>query len=204
MNIHLSKAQVSESFFKIKEVECKIKEKMNRFIWGILNASNNLEVELPEQNANGTYYQFGFKIGPGNNSYVIKRLMMERWWWNTYEKQQTDMPHFRWTQWRKNPIMDKLPSTTEFNEKHAETSLNSKSKVITPIGPDNTEIKRVKSTEIRVYNRLSGNFHLSNKKALFLNMRAYYQSISGEESHVFNFLPVTFHIKNGLEDPEFK
>ena len=35
-------------------------------------------------------------------------------------------------------------------------------------------------------------------------MKAYYHSISGDEFHVFNFLPVTFHIKNGLDDPEFK
>ena len=54
-----------------------------------------------------------------------------------------------------------------------------------------------------MYNRLQDNFHLSNKKALFLNMKVYYTSISGDEQNVFKYLPVTFHIKDGLEDPEF-
>jgi hypothetical protein len=130
MNINLLDSQLSDSFFKNKEVETKIKEKMNRFIWGIVNASNNIEVSLPEQNANGTYYQYGFKIGPGNNSYVIRRLMSERWWWNAYDKQQIDMPHFRWTQWRKNPIIEKLPNANEFNEKYGEVSLNGKINIL--------------------------------------------------------------------------
>lgn len=41
---------------------------------------------------------------------------------------------------------------------------------------------------------------MANKKALLLNMRNYYDSI-GED--VFDSLPVTFHIKNGTNDPEF-
>ena len=47
---------------------------------------------------------------------------------------------------------------------------------------------------------MEDNFHLSNKKALFLNMRQYYE-IQGLD--VFSVLPVTFHIKNGDQDPEF-
>ena len=47
---------------------------------------------------------------------------------------------------------------------------------------------------------MEDNFHLSNKKALFLNMRQYYD-IQGLD--VFQVLPVTFHIKNGDQDPEF-
>lgn len=41
---------------------------------------------------------------------------------------------------------------------------------------------------------------MANKKALLLNMKNYYDAV-GE--NVFDALPVTFHIKNGLEDPEF-
>ena len=32
------------------------------------------------------------------------------------------------------------------------------------------------------------------------NMKAYFESI-GEDP--FNYLPLTFHIRNGLDDPEF-
>ena len=53
----------------------------------------------------------------------------------------------------------------------------------------------------KVYNKIEQNYHLDNKKALFFNLKQYYESIGKD---VFDSLPVTFHIKNGLEDPEFK
>ena len=42
---------------------------------------------------------------------------------------------------------------------------------------------------------------MANKKALLLNMTNYYESLG---QNVFDSLPVTFHVKNGLEDPEFR
>lgn len=59
---------------------------------------------------------------------------------------------------------------------------------------------QVDKLDTKLYNKVEDNFHMSNKKALLLNMRNYYDSL-GE--NVFDNLPVTFHIKNGLEDPEF-
>jgi hypothetical protein len=44
------------------------------------------------------------------------------------------------------------------------------------------------------------NFHLSNKKALFINMKKYYECI-GENP--FDTLPLTFHCEKGMEDPQF-
>jgi len=41
---------------------------------------------------------------------------------------------------------------------------------------------------------------MNNKKALYLNMKNYYEAM---DQDVFDNLPVTFHVKNGLEDPEF-
>jgi len=52
-----------------------------------------------------------------------------------------------------------------------------------------------------MYNKVEDNFHLANKKALLLNMRNYYEAL---DQNVFDNLPVTFHIKNGLSDPEFQ
>lgn len=49
-------------------------------------------------------------------------------------------------------------------------------------------------------NHLENHIHLSNKKALFYNMRMYYDSIGKK---VFDYLPLTFHIKEGLSDKEF-
>ena len=44
-------------------------------------------------------------------------------------------------------------------------------------------------------NHLESNFHLSNKKALFYNMKMYYEAL-GED--VFTVLPLTFHIQDGI------
>lgn len=53
---------------------------------------------------------------------------------------------------------------------------------------------------MKLYNKLEDNFHLSNKKAMFLNIRLYYEAMGKD---VFNAVPMTFHIKEGLEDVEF-
>lgn len=53
----------------------------------------------------------------------------------------------------------------------------------------------------KLHNHLENNFNLSNKKGMFYNMRYYYTSI---QENVFDHLPVTFHIQNGLKDNEYK
>jgi tubulin--tyrosine ligase len=51
-----------------------------------------------------------------------------------------------------------------------------------------------------MYGKVENNFHLSNKKALFANMKLYYEALNQDP---FEVLPLTFHIKNGITDPEF-
>jgi len=53
---------------------------------------------------------------------------------------------------------------------------------------------------IKLYNKLEQNKQLTNKKGMFVNMRTYYDAI-GEDP--FKVLPLTFHTKKGLKDPEF-
>lgn len=50
------------------------------------------------------------------------------------------------------------------------------------------------------HNHLNDNYHLGNKKALFYNMKNYYESINEDP---FKNMPQTFHIKTGDSDPEF-
>ena len=57
-----------------------------------------------------------------------------------------------------------------------------------------------KLLQYKIYNKIEDNFHLNNKKALFLNMKNYYEAL---DQDVFDNLPVTFHVKDGLDDPEF-
>lgn len=50
---------------------------------------------------------------------------------------------------------------------------------------------------VRIQNHLPFNFVIGNKKALLYTMTQYYESI-GEK--VFNYLPLSYHIKKGIED----
>lgn len=57
-----------------------------------------------------------------------------------------------------------------------------------------------KLSDQKLYNKIEDNFHMNNKKALYLNMKNYYEAL---DQDVFDNLPLTFHIKNGVSDPEF-
>ena len=57
------------------------------------------------------------------------------------------------------------------------------------------------SNSLKVYAKLENNYHLSNKYALFYNMRKYYKALGRDP---FEVLPLTFHIKKGTSDPEYK
>ena len=56
------------------------------------------------------------------------------------------------------------------------------------------------SNEWRIYAKMEGNFHLTNKYALFFNMSRYYKSIGQDP---FDVLPLSFHIKSGTTDATF-
>ena len=53
-----------------------------------------------------------------------------------------------------------------------------------------------------IYNRLDDNYHLSNKKALFLNVSTYYQAMGINPFEVA--IPLTFNVKSPHNnDPEY-
>jgi tubulin monoglycylase TTLL3/8 len=56
------------------------------------------------------------------------------------------------------------------------------------------------TTAGKCHNHIEGNFHIGSKKLLFYNMKNYYDAMRKD---VFNNLPLTFHIKEGLNDVEF-
>jgi hypothetical protein len=63
-----------------------------------------------------------------------------------------------------------------------------------------TEIPLEKRGNTKVHNHFCNNFLIGNKKALFQIMSEYYTSRGID---VFERLPLTFHVKNGLEDDQF-
>ena len=121
---------------------------------------------------------------------LVRSLFKQRYWWLLHDKEEMDKVNFMWSQFRKGDIMKQL-----------------KCKLINPKDPSpqkkkvpNDELVKSDLFPIKVYNKLEDGWHLSNKKALFLNMRSYYEAVS---KNPFSALPITFHIKSGLEDPEF-
>lgn len=57
--------------------------------------------------------------------------------------------------------------------------------------------ENVTSHAQRTTNHMEDNFHLANKKAIFYNMKCYYDCLAQD---TFDHLPLTFHIKEGLQD----
>ena len=67
-------------------------------------------------------------------------------------------------------------------------------------GEKEEEIKEENNTHHNMItaNHMEANFHLSNKKAIFYNMKIYYESTG---SNTFDNVPLTYHIKEGVNDP---
>lgn len=63
-----------------------------------------------------------------------------------------------------------------------------------------TKEENVTSHSSRTTNHMENNFHLSNKKAIYYNMKIYYEAT---KQSTFDFLPLTYHIKDGLGDTAY-
>ena len=108
---------------------------------------------------------FRYKIGNGNNSTLIRTVMKNRSWWyasesSTFAANQPETAenegyfgdiNFLWTQWRRAKFVDQLKTKHEFKKLPNKTMWFQS-----------------------IYNKLEHNFHLSNKKCLFYNMKIYY------------------------------
>ncbi|CAD8122582.1 unnamed protein product [Paramecium sonneborni] len=63
-----------------------------------------------------------------------------------------------------------------------------------------TTNQRQDSKTFHMHNHMEDNWHLGNKKALFYNMKHYYQIIKEDYNKL---LPVTFHVQKGINDIEY-
>ncbi|CAD8150662.1 unnamed protein product [Paramecium octaurelia] len=80
-------------------------------------------------------------------------------------------------------------------------ALGRSSKLLTIEQAQNIKMKlAIYNEPIKMHNHLENNFHLGNKKALFYNMKAYYES---QNINAFDNLPVTYHIKS-QDGPEYQ
>ena len=114
--------------------------------------------------------QYKFFIGSGNNGIMIRNVLKQRWWW-IYGAKNDENLNLLWTQWYKPKSISKLPC----------------------FGSPNTFLPRIT-------NHFEQHYHLSNKKAMFINLKRYYQAHNIDP---FIILPLTFHIRQGTVDTEF-
>ena len=59
---------------------------------------------------------------------------------------------------------------------------------------DLTDHLKLKNPIKLIYNKLEDNYHLANKKALFMNLSNYYKALGYDPFDVA--IPLTFHIKS--------
>lgn len=164
---------------------------------------------------------FKYYIGKGNNSALVRRLLSKRPWWvsteNLYEA------NFVWTQWKEMGIISSLESGKEIqHEIDQKTAPSVKCQTLVnlnqiPRSVDLAELgfqkiknsasyvtlKTIEFSSIneKVYNKLEFNQHLSNKKGLYKALKSYYDSCGLD---VFNYHPVTYHVKNTSNDPNYR
>ena len=94
--------------FKNRETGQPIKERLNAYLGRIINEENEVTLDNPH-----AFQPYKFFIGTGNNSFILRRLFKQRYWWWVGEKEDFDEVNFIWTQWRKNPLIEQLPARVE-------------------------------------------------------------------------------------------
>lgn len=162
---------------------------------------------------------FKYFVGKGNNSALVKKILSSRNWWISTEN--IEEANFIWTQWKDKNFIQTLPKGSNI-ENFIDHSLIPNITYQVPARINNTYrqvdlsdlgLYRIKSSisyaavssnstilPQKLYNKLEFNQHLSNKKGLFRCLKQFYEH-NGKK--VFDHHPVTFHIVNGEDDPDF-
>ena len=175
LQIPWTKGSFEPQLFKSKETAHPLKEKILKHLWNIINSEN----EIPNIETVVKQPQYKFYVSDGNNGMLVKSILKERWWWS-YGNKKDESINLCWTQWCKKSFIQTL-SMKNFQAKCAEN--------------------QQKKDLLKVCNHLENHFHLSNKKAMFINMQQFYMAMKKDP---FETLPFTFHIKFGTQDPEFE
>jgi hypothetical protein len=189
-----------------KEWLSKAREEIIRFLPMYVNASNAVSI-VPSQNSCYVYY-----LGKGNNSELVKRIFNTRPWWTQADEETFPNVNFAWTQIANTKFMQTIPlaENSRRNSSSVDLGFDRSSLEVYNLGYDLitqsqsymalVNRKVYASASIRMHNRLEYNHNLADKKFLYINMKKYYSAI-GE--NVFDYLPLTFHLQFGEDDPSF-
>lgn len=204
---------------KDREWFAKNREGIQRAISTLLNDSNGIRVTPPESSEPYKYY-----IKKGNNSKLLRQIMKNRGGWVKVKVKSE--ANFVWSHMREMAFFALIPSA---KLKSAPRIDDTKVSLICPAKCclQGAKIPRIVSLkplgfssiiaspsyarvlsdspvlnplDIRVHNRLENNTQLTHKKALFYNMKRYYEAIGEDYTQ---YLPLTFHVSKGENDPEF-
>lgn len=200
---------------RISEWVVKAKPELDKMWRKLLNRSNGVEIIVP------VACQYKYYIGKGNNSKLIRRLMAARSWWT--DTANIEEANFAWTQWKDK----KLLATFDCGE---ENKFEKQETIMVPfICPVNVKVERnqyrtvdiedlgfqyirnspsysnlqttgLDPSKLKMHNKIEFNQHLTNKKGLYQSLKQYSQALNMD---LFDFVPLTFHIKGGESDPEF-
>ncbi len=117
---------------------------------------------------------------------LVKSVLKRRPWWNYADKNDESL-NLLWTQWCRQKFVKALGCAAPKETTAAMAPASETEKVWVP-------------TTLRMCNHLERHYHLSNKKAMFINLVRYYTATKEDP---FNTLPLTFHIAHGCSDPEY-
>lgn len=181
------------------------KESVKKTFCGLTNKMNE-EFIRNLQRGNGyfcavdSFVRYRYYVAPGNNSELIVDLMSKRPKWKriyTFSR-----ANFIWTPWLSWAILDILPKHEKKGEKSKIKFPTTNNSII----PDHLSyeifpVDVLNSRSLKLYNRLPGNHELTSKKSLFYNMQQFYNS---KNIDPFTKIPLTFHIKAGSYDSNFR
>ena len=208
----IEKVSVKEAI-RDKDWIGKAKSQITTMFFSCLNKSNGMEMVLPTD----SFFYYKYYLGKGNNSNLIKQCLSSRWWWTRVSEDEIGSANLVWTQWKDKKTLNALPKlsaqhvidsvlgmtiTTNARYHPADSHTRPKLVDISQLGYNfitrsksfaTLKLAQYQSASLRMHNKIEHNFHLSNKKALFFNLKTYYD-IMGID--VFNIIPVTFHINN--------
>lgn len=194
----------------------KAKPELDKIWRKILNRSNGVEIQL------GNSGQYKYYLGKGNNARLIRRLMSGRGWWT--DVSNIEEAHFAWTQWKDKKLLAgfgcadrvkfekqetvQVPLICPVNVKveknqYRTVDIEDLGYQIIRNSPSYTNLETVNldASSIKMHNKIEFNQHLTNKKGLYLSMKSYCEALNLD---LFEFVPLTFHIKMGDKDPEFQ
>ncbi|CAG9319171.1 unnamed protein product [Blepharisma stoltei] len=221
----IEKISVKEAM-RDKEWVSKAKSQIIKDMTFQISWSNGMRITPPCEN----FFTYKYYLGRGNNARLVQQCLNSRWWWTRVTKEEIDKANFIWTQWKDKNIIESLSSLSDIKHDQeaitspvsiscntrfvwiSPTTNISQTKIVdlAPLGYDLVTKSESFShiacnflyncSEMKICNKIEHNYHLSNKKALFANLRQYYLAIGKDP---FDYIPVTFHITKGENDEEF-